>query len=1208
MGTAFTRRNFLQVAGASVGAAALGLSTAPSAASAAALAAEPAAEDGYEMWLRYRPVTDPDRLADYQARLGELAVAEAEPAIRSAAGELGHALGILLGRPVPVLARPSGPRSLVIGTWAGSPLVRELVTRGDVERVGAEGYLLRTVRTAQGEHVVVAATSGKGVLYGAFALLRRLQRNLPIAGMDIRERPTNPLRLVNHWDNLNGTVERGYAGGSIFRWQELPELHPRYTDYARALASLGINGTVVNNVNANPQFLTPQMIARLAALAGALRPWGIRFHLSANFASPLALRELDTADPQDSRVQDWWRRKADQIYEAIPDFGGFLVKANSEGQPGPTDYGRTHADGANMLARAVAPHGGIVMWRAFVYDSRDGDVSTDAFHTFKPLDGAFDDNVILQAKYGPVDFHIREPVHPLFGAMRDTNMMIELQVTQEHTGHDSDLCYLPTWWRQVLDFDTYAEGPGTTAARIVDGTAFGYSRCGAAGVINFGDDRNWTGSHLAAANTHGYGRLLWNPAQAPADLAREWVELTFGPGAGVTEPLTEMLLGSWKTFEDYTSPLGVGNMVAAAGDHYAPDPRASQSAHKSDEHGTGFDRTVATGTGFTGLYHQPWRRTYEDLSTCPDELLLFMHHVDYQHRLKSGRTVIDHIYESHFRGLEAVHRYRETWRGLESKVNSRRFSEILATFDRHVLQATAWRDSIVSYYFGLSRLLASERRWVQIESPPSAGLLLGGWPTRVPMTAGNASPDTLALTARVDVPDGWSARPAGTAVPARQFASLVPTVVPPVEGLTTTLQVDVDAKGLPVIGGSGVRFAVAPAPPLCHLALDAGPSGSPRFGGYAPLSPGDSWSAERGYGWVGGTPQSRDRGGPDDLRRDFCNDAVARTLRIAVPAGRHDTYLLVGDAAAGSEPTIVRSGGVELGRSSRLRGGEFQWIRFLLDGGDAGRPVDLAVSSVPGAHWHLNAVAIVDATAAPPPVVVGDVSPAAILLLPDTPAEVTFWLYNFTDTDVAVEPVLTVPPGYSADLAAPRLTVPASGEAEVTVTVTREPGTSVAGSMSFALQGDTRQVSLRPTDNWMRIAAISAASTNAPSSVETLNDGDTNSDRWGAGGANGWNDGTPSVFPDAVTATWSHPVPLSRVKVYTLDSTTYPARDWGVRDYDLELRVGGAWTVVAEVRDSVQGVIESRFATSRADALRITVHDSNDHAYSRLIEIEAYSE
>lgn len=1197
-----SRRGFLRVGGLAAMAAAAGLGV--TAVPALADTVLPP-EDGYELWLRYRLVDDAKLLQDYRGRFAQLVVQETTPVMRSARDELSRALRAMLGQDVPVVSGPTASSALVIGTWTGSAAVRQLVTRGDVERAGDEGYRIRLARDGDRDVVVVASMSERGVLYGAFSLLRRLQRRQPLAGLDVVDRPKATLRLVDHWDNLNGTVERGYAGGSIFTWNALPALDPRYTDYARALASVGVNGTIVNNVNADPAFLTGSMIDRLASLAGVLRSWGLRLYLSANFAEPLALRELGTADPLDARVQKWWQQKADEIYTAIPDFGGFLVKANSEGQPGPSDYGRTHAEGANMLARALAPHGGIIMWRTFVYDSV-GDVATDAYNAFAPLDGQFDDNVVLQTKYGPIDFQVREAVHPLFGAMPQTNMMIELQITQEYTGHETDLCYLPVWWKQVLDFDTHARGDGTTVAEIINGSAFGYSHSGSAGVINFGNDRNWTGSHLAAANTHGYGRLLWDPKQQPDDLATEWIEMTFGTAEELVRGVGAMLMSSWHTYENYTSPLGVGPMVDQ-GPHYYPDPAGRLDYHRSDQNGTGDDRTVATGSGVAGMYHEPWRDVYESVSDCPDELLLFFHHVPYTHRLHSGRTVIDHIYESHFAGLETVHGYRDGWRKLSGLVDERRHADVLATFDAHIAHATLWRDTIVGYYFRLSRLLGTTREWVQVEVTRSAGLLLGGWPTRVPMQVGNASSRDRTISAHLDAPDGWQARTTGVQVATREFESLTITVVPPVAGLDTSLDVDVRADDLPVLGATGVGFTVTPAPALCHLALDGGSASSPVFAGYTRLSPQDAWDPARGFGWVGGAPQSRDRGASfDALRRDFCNDNTPRVLRVAVPAGTHDAYLLVGDAAVGSEPTIVRSGGTELGRTGELGTDEFGWLRFPLDGGSTGRPVDLELSAPSGAHWHLVAFAIVDETARPPAVVVGE-APAELVLLPDEPTSARFWLYNFTSSDVTVQPRVTVPDGYTAVLAEPSITVPGGGDREIALTVTRAAATSAAGTLTFALDGDSHAVPLRPDDNWIQIADLTASSTHSPSAVTNLQDGNTDSSVWGGGGLGGWNDDTPNEWPDTVTATWPHPVRLGRVRLYTLNSPSFPASKWGVRDVDVQISTSTSWVTVAQVRGNTAGVIDLSFTPADTDRLRIAVLDSNDHTYSRLIEIAAYT-
>ncbi len=419
---------------------------------------------------------------------------------------------------------------------------------------------------------VIAARTEVGVLYGAFHLLRLVQTGASLDAIDIREQPRLKRRLLNHWDNMDGTIERGYAGRSLWHWDDLPgTVDPRITDYARANASLGINGTVINSVNANARTLQPEYLDKVKAIAGALRPYGIRLYLAANFAAPRTIGGLTTADPLDPAVAAWWRTKADEIYARIPDFGGFVVKANSEGQPGPQDYKRTHADGANMLADAVAPHGGIVMWRAFVYnDSVDADRVKRAYAEFTPLDGTFRKNVFVQVKNGPLDFQPREPFHPMFGAMPKTPLMAELQITQEYFGFSTHAVYLASLWQEFFASDTFAAGPGSTVARVVEGDVHPYADTGIAGVANTGSDRNWTGHHLAQANWHAYGRLAWNPSLQARALADEWVRMTWGDDPQVVKTITDLLLGSHETYVRYTMPLGLHHLIG--GDHYAPMP------------------------------------------------------------------------------------------------------------------------------------------------------------------------------------------------------------------------------------------------------------------------------------------------------------------------------------------------------------------------------------------------------------------------------------------------------------------------------------------------------------------------------------------------------------------------------------------------------------------------------------------------------------
>ncbi|RKX37631.1 MAG: alpha-glucuronidase, partial [Verrucomicrobia bacterium] len=469
-----------------------------------------------------------------------------------------------------------------------------------------------------------------------------------------------------------------------------------------------INGMVINNVNTSKpgmigwKIISPEYIEKLVPLAELLRSYGIKTYISVSFAAPMRVGGLETADPLDADVASWWADTADRIYSRIPDFGGFLVKADSEGEPGPHSYERDHSQGANVLAAALKPYGGIVLWRAFVYGgaASNKDRAAQAFELFKPLDGRFADNVIVQIKNGPVDFQVREPVAPLFGQMPETNLMIELQVTQEYTGHATHLCYLVPQWKSFLGFDTHANGSGTTLARIVDGSAHGYKHAGITGVSNFGDQRNWTGHHLAQANAYGYGRLAWNPGLTAEKITDEWVKMTFGTDPAVVEIISKMMLGSWKVYEDYTSPLGVGVMCDAR--HYGPNPKGRVAFHHADPDGVGYDRTAATGSGYAAQYHMPVAKRYESLESCPDEHLLFFHHVPYTHRLHSGKTVIQHIYDSHIDGVQKVEESIVTWHSLKGRIDDARYEHVLSRLERQFKDAVLWRDSINQYFLVLS--------------------------------------------------------------------------------------------------------------------------------------------------------------------------------------------------------------------------------------------------------------------------------------------------------------------------------------------------------------------------------------------------------------------------------------------------------------------------------------------------------------------------
>ena len=486
---------------------------------------QPPVEDGYELWLRYRPITNVARLREYRAGITQIVINDSTPSLKAARAELATALKGLLGADIPMVAAPTRDGALIIASPASSTAILSAPLRADLARAGSEGFSIRSERVSGHSATIIAANSGVGSIYGTFRFLRILQMQAPISALAIMEAPAIKLRVLNHWDNLDGSVERGYAGKSLWNWASLPDSLPaRYRDYARANASIGINGSVLTNVNANATVLTAPYLQKVKALAGELRPYGVRVFLTARFSAPIELGGLKTADPLDPAVRAWWKAKIDEIYSVIPDFGGLVVKANSEGQPGPQDYKRSHADGANMMAEALAPHGGIVMWRAFVYSNTvPADRIRQAYDEFKPLDGSFLKNVLVQVKNGPLDFQPREPFHPLFGAMPKTPLMMEFQITKEYLGQDTHLSYMGPYYEEVLDADTYAKGKGSTIAKVIDGSLHGYERTGIAGVANIGNDRNWTGSHFNQANWYAFGRLAWNPTLSSSTIADEWV-------------------------------------------------------------------------------------------------------------------------------------------------------------------------------------------------------------------------------------------------------------------------------------------------------------------------------------------------------------------------------------------------------------------------------------------------------------------------------------------------------------------------------------------------------------------------------------------------------------------------------------------------------------------------------------------------------------
>jgi alpha-glucuronidase len=635
-------------------------------------------------WLAYRPLKNDNIKAEWAKHLGALTLppVAAGSCLDMAQRELKAGLLSQLGLE-PRCGQGDASRGLSLELTGGK----------------SGSFALRSFP----EGLRLSAADGPGLLYGSFRLLSWIAQGKGPDGLDLVETPGQETRMLDHWDNLDGSVERGYSGRSLFfRDGKVLPPRPRLRFYARLLASVGINAVCLNNVNvhdAETRLIADPQLPRLARLANLFRPYGIRLYLSANFAAPITLGDLDTADPLDPRVAAWWAERAKAIWRGIPDFGGFVVKADSEHRPGPFSYCRDQAQGANLLARAVAPYGGTIFWRCFVYDcvqdwrDRSTDRARAAYDHFHGLDGRFLPNVKLQIKNGPMDFQPREPVSPLFGAMPSTGQVLELQATQEYTGQQRQLCYLPEQWRSYLDFPI-GEGPDGCLAKQVQGFV---------AVANVGDDANWTGHDLAQANLYGFGRLAWQPALDPIDIAREWARQTFGVAGGAAEAIVSILRGSWETYESYTTPLGVGWMVNPS-HHYGPNPDGYEydrwgTYHFADRDGVGVDRTAATGTGYAAQYRSELSAMFESLELCPEELLLFFHHVPYSYRLRKGETLIQHIYDSHFEGAERAAAMLEAWKKLEGSIDPTVYASSLSRFEHQKEQAALWRDVVNTYFY-----------------------------------------------------------------------------------------------------------------------------------------------------------------------------------------------------------------------------------------------------------------------------------------------------------------------------------------------------------------------------------------------------------------------------------------------------------------------------------------------------------------------------
>ena len=667
----------------------------------------PPDEDGSQLWLRYKKVPLAGRLAEYQAAANHVITAGSSATLAAAQSELVTGLSGLLGTTVPAVAAPTGNGAVVLGTPASSTLVSGLALGSRLTAVGNEGYLVEATTVSGKPAIVVAGNTDIGVLRGAFALLRHLQMHKPVAGLALSGAPKIKRRVLNHWDNLAGTVERGYAGRSI--WWPSAISAQRLTVYARANASIGINGTVINNVNADAQVLSAANLAKVKTIADALRPYGISVYLSARFSAPIDIGGQTTADPTNAGVKTWWASKVAEIYTMIPDFGGFLVKANSEGQPGPQGYNRTHADGAKMFSDALGTRGGVVLWRAFVYADNGMDRIRQAYDEFKPLDGTFGTNAMVQVKNGPLDFQPREPFSPLFGAMPGTPLALELQVTKEYLGEDTHLAYLGPLYEEVLKADT-GRGTGATVARVIDGTVHGNTNTAISGVSNIGLDANWTGSHFNQANWYVFGRMAWDPDVTAAAVADEWVRQTLSNDPAVVTPVTSMMMSSRQTLVNYMTPLGLAHIMGTD-DHYGPAPWINNLTtanwnpfyyHKADATGIGFDRTSA-GSNAVSQYAASVRDKFASRTTVGDDLLLFFHRVRWDDTLtSSGRSLWNELVHRYSLGVDGVQTMRTSWMTIQGRIDAKRFTDVSGFLQTQHYEARWWRDACLTYFSSVS--------------------------------------------------------------------------------------------------------------------------------------------------------------------------------------------------------------------------------------------------------------------------------------------------------------------------------------------------------------------------------------------------------------------------------------------------------------------------------------------------------------------------
>ena len=663
--------------------------------------------EDYKLWLQYNRIEDSFLLSEYQDITTSIYVDDADPILVKAKNELTSALPQLLGKKLVFTDHITSENSLIITLYESLPKELKEQTRAEIENSTDEGFLIKSIDFKGKTKTLISAKKEIGILYGVFRFLHLMQSHQDLGSISIADSPKIDIRMLNHWDNLDRTVERGYAGFSLWNWQKLPDyIDERYIDYARANASVGLNATALTNVNANALVLTPMYLEKVEALAKVFRNYGIKVYLTARFSAPMEIGNLKTADPLDPEVRKWWMDKTKEIYAKIPDFGGFLVKANSEGQPGPQNYGRNHVDGANMMAEALKPYGGNVIWRAFVYSEHDDtDRAKQAYDEFLPYDGKFMENVLVQVKNGPIDFQPREPFHPMFGALEQTPLVMEFQITQEYLGFSTHLVFLPKLFEEVLDSDTYRKGKGSTVARVIDGSLYGNKLTGMAGVSNIGNDLNWTGHPFAQANWYGFGRLAWDPYLSSEVIAEEWIRATYSNDEAFIQPVKKMMLSSREAVVNYMNPLGLHH-IFDTGHHYGPGPWVDDLGrpdwnpvyyHKADSLGIGFDRTP-TGSNATEQYADEVAAIFNDTNKIPERDLLWFHHLPWNYKLKNGETLWNGMALKYQEGVDQVEEMIRTWDSMKAFLTESQYNEVAMLLKIQLKEAKWWRDACLLYF------------------------------------------------------------------------------------------------------------------------------------------------------------------------------------------------------------------------------------------------------------------------------------------------------------------------------------------------------------------------------------------------------------------------------------------------------------------------------------------------------------------------------